>query len=270
MLPVFDRPVIQHVVEEVVGAGSKDIIFVNSRGKSSIEDHFDIDVELESILKSKNKKELLEVVSSVSRLIHVQSIRQKEQLGLGHAVLTAEPLVKDPLFSVLLADEMMESKDGSPGGGLKQLFEVHRRLPKSSNGAGVILLMRVADEEVSKYGICEIEDERGQQDFFRIKHCKEKPDPAKTKSRWAIIGRYLLPQELFQILSRQKPGAIGEIQLTDALNTLAEKGQLYGCEFQGKRFDAGDRFGFLKANLHYYLKSPLKKQVIEYLKELVG
>lgn len=260
MLPVFDRPIVQYVVEEAADSGAKNIVLVTSKGKSAIEDHFDISSELEALLARTGKKELLKVVTEVSRKVGVQTVRQKEQRGLGHAVWMAKDLISTPVFGVLLGDDMIE---GNPPG-LAQLIAAVKKKDSLKGRFGAVLLMEVAESEVSKYGICEM----SAKDKQLVSRCIEKPEPSATKSRLAIIGRYLLPRDTFQILENQKPGSIGEIQLTDALNQLAKQGRLLGVILKGRRFDAGDRLGFLEANLHYYLKSPLKAEVKKLLKGL--
>jgi UTP--glucose-1-phosphate uridylyltransferase len=262
MLPVFDRPIIQYIVEEAVASEASNIILVTSRGKSSIEDHFDISPELESILQRGNKKDLYKIVFDLSRKISVQTVRQKEALGLGHAVWTAKSLVNTSPFGVMLGDDMVEAQ--VPG--LKQLMAKAQTIGKNLAEIGVIMLTEVSDQDVSKYGICEMDPK----DSSRILRCIEKPKPSETSSRSAILGRYLLPRDIFQILENQKPGSLGEIQLTDALNVLAQQGRLYGCHLNGLRFDAGDRLGLLRANLHYYLKSSMSSDVKKLLKEMIG
>ncbi|MBN8555738.1 MAG: UTP--glucose-1-phosphate uridylyltransferase [Deltaproteobacteria bacterium] len=262
MLPVFDRPIIQYIVEEAVTSGAKNIVLVTSRGKSIIEDHFDIAPDLEATLKRANKNDLYKLVHDLSRMTAVQTVRQKEALGLGHAVWMAKNLIQTSPFGVMLGDDLVEAK--VPG--LQQLLEKSKSLKKDVSEIGVVMLTEVPDSEVSKYGICELDPKEP----GRILRCIEKPKPSDTKSRSAILGRYLLPRDIFEILEKQKPGNLGEIQLTDALNVLAEQGRLYGCYLQGLRFDAGDRLGFLRANLHYYLKSPLKSDVQNLLKEFMA
>lgn len=259
MLPLFDKPIIQYIVEEAVGAGVQDVIFVTSKGKTAIEDHFDISPDLEHFLEEKKKTELLEKVRKLSRLVRVQSVRQKEALGLGHAVGMASRMIRGSHFFVFLGDEVTDADPSS----VQQLLNVYESLPSEARRfAGVVMLMKVADEDVSKYGICEIEDSK-------IKACVEKPKPSETKSRWAITGRYLLPVRCFEFIENQQSGKLGEIQLTDALDRLAAEDNLYPCYFEGKRFDAGDRLGFLDANIHFYLKSELQSEVMQILRKYV-
>ncbi|MDB5038349.1 MAG: UTP--glucose-phosphate uridylyltransferase [Bacteriovoracaceae bacterium] len=262
MLPVFDRPIIQYIVEESIQSGASNIIFVTSKGKTAIEDHFDISFELEHLLERTKKTDLYKGIHALSREISIQSVRQKEQLGLGHAVLMAKNLIHTGPFGVLLGDDMIDSNPA----GLKQLTNTYDLVKKNQAAdIGVVMLSEVPDSEVSKYGICEIKSGTD----FQITRCVEKPQPHETKSRFAILGRYLLPLDTFEILESQSRGALGEIQLTDALNALAKQGRLFGCVLKGQRFDAGDRLGFLKANIHYYLKSPMAQDVKNFLKEIL-
>jgi UTP--glucose-1-phosphate uridylyltransferase len=257
MFPVFDRPIVQHIVDEAVQSEIERVVFVTSKGKQSIEDHFDIAPDLENILMSGKKNDLLKVIKDLSRKMTVQSVRQKEQLGLGHAIWMGRDFISESHFGVMLGDDLVVSK--TPG--MQQLKEAHRKLAsKAKSGAGLVMLMEVPDSEVSKYGICEVKGSK-------IVSCIEKPKPSQTKSRLAIVGRYLLPKEIFGILEAQRKGELGEIQLTDALHHLATAGNLYPCILSGRRFDAGDRLGFLEANIYHYLQSPLRKNVIQLLKE---
>jgi UTP--glucose-1-phosphate uridylyltransferase len=256
MLTIFDRPTIQYVVDEAAASGVKDVVFVTSRGKSSIEDHFDQNPELEAALSRAKKDDLLKIVRDLASRVTIRSVRQKEMRGLGHAVLMAKTLVQSTSFGVMLGDDLVEGK--VPG--MKQLMDKHIQLP---TGSGVVLLMKVADADVSKYGICDIADEK----TLKISRCVEKPKPTETKSRMAIIGRYLLPIDIFEKLEACDSGALGEIQLTDALNRLAAEGRLYGHLLEGRRFDAGDRLGFLEATLFYALQGPLRESVKKIIKE---
>jgi UTP--glucose-1-phosphate uridylyltransferase len=261
MLPVFDRPIVQYIVEEAVVSGANDVLFVTSKGKNSIEDHFDSAPELERVLDRLGKTDLLHSLLALARQIEIRTVRQKEQLGLGHAVLMAKNAIANGPFAVMLGDDMIE---GSPPG-LRQLINFHRDLPGSSDRIGVVMLTEVTEQEVSKYGICEVDSISS----MKITRCVEKPKSSEIKSRLAILGRYFLPLDIFSILEEQPRGALGEVQLTDALNTLAKDGRLYGCILKGQRFDAGDRLGFLKANVHHYLRSPLASEVRSFLQEIL-
>jgi len=258
MLPIYDRPIIQYIVEEAAASGSKEVIFVTSKGKSALENHFDKDLEIEAILVRRQKTELLQKVRELSNLVSVQSVRQKEALGLGHAVLQAKSMISASHFFVMLGDEMTDSRPSS----LDQLLSFSKGL---RSDAGVIAVMRVADADVSKYGICELDEKTG-----RILRCIEKPKPTETNSRWAITGRYLLPKDTFAKLETIKPLGSQEIQLTEALEILAKEQRLFALEYKGLRFDAGDRLGFLRANLHYYLQSSDAAATREILKEFLS
>lgn len=258
MLPVFDRPAVQWIVEEAVQAHCSQVVFVNSRGKEAIENHFDISPDLEAVLQKAGKQDLLKVVSQLARMIPVQSVRQKEQLGLGHAVSMAETLISSERFGVMLGDDLVDA----PIPGIQQLIDAAQKLPAD---AGVIMLMKVPEADLSKYGICELNESTTP---FKISKCLEKPKSTETTSRWGIVGRYLLPRDLFEILKKNQRGSLGEIQLTDGLNELAKAGRLFGIPLQGNRFDVGDRLGHLRAHLHYGLKSPLGGEIKKLLKEM--
>lgn len=260
MLPLMNKPIIQYVVEEAVSAGVQEVIFVTSKGKSAIEDYFDRSIELESLLKERKKTNLLDEIIELSQLVKVQSVRQKEALGLGHAVGMAEGMVGASHFFVMLGDEVT---DATPTA-LEQMLKVFKEKAEAFQDAGVVMLMKVADEEVSRYGICELEPGNSS----RILSCIEKPTKKEAPSNWAITGRYLLPKKIFEYIRRQEKGQLGEIQLTDSLNRLAQEGKLFACFFEGVRMDAGDRLGFLEANLHYYLKSEHRSQVIQMIENV--
>ncbi|MFN3476008.1 MAG: UTP--glucose-1-phosphate uridylyltransferase GalU [Candidatus Methylomirabilales bacterium] len=258
MLPIVDKPTIQYVVEEAVASGIEHIIIVTGRGKNAIEDHFDRSLELELILFRKGREDLLEEVRKVSELISVCYIRQKEPLGLGHAILVTRDLVGDEPFAVLLGDDIIDSHVPC----LKQLMMVYEKYRCS-----VVGIQRVTKEEISSYGVIEakpIEDR-----IYQITDMVEKPDPEEAPSDLAIIGRYLLTPEIFPILERTPSDRGGEIQLTDALKSLLRQQAIYGLEFQGKRYDAGNKLGFLKATVEYALKRPdIAPAFKEYLKGL--
>ncbi|MBI3988743.1 MAG: UTP--glucose-1-phosphate uridylyltransferase GalU [candidate division NC10 bacterium] len=258
MLPIVDKPTIQYVVEEAVASGIEDVIIVTGRGKNAIEDHFDRSQELEFILEKKGKRDLLEEVRRISDLISIAYIRQKEPLGLGHAILVARDLVGDESFAVLLGDDLVDAEVPC----LKQLMEVSERYRCS-----VIGVQHVPPEEIESYGIIEareIEDH-----VYQIADMVEKPKPEEAPSDLAIIGRYILTPEIFPILKETPPDQGGEIQLTDALRGLLKQQAVYALEFQGKRYDAGSKLGFLKATVEYALKRPdIAPAFLEYLKGL--
>ncbi len=238
MLTVVDKPMIQYAVEEALASGLDDIIMVTGRGKRAIEDHFDISAELEANLDAAGKSELYQEVSRVARMASMAYIRQKEALGLGHAVLCAAPWVGDECFGVSLADELMISDIPV----MQQLREKHEQ-----TGFSVVALARVPEADVSKYGIVEVEEEA--EGLFRLKGMVEKPDAKDAPSNLAMIGRYIFTPRLFDFLKDGKAGVGGELQLTDAMNELAKVEPVYGMVVDAERFDAGNPLGFLIANL---------------------
>ena len=258
MLPLVDKPLIQYAVEEAVASGIEDIIIVTGRGKRAIEDHFDRSFELEENLKGNKKEGMLKEVRRISELANFCYVRQPEALGLGHAVLCAQHLVGDEPFAVLLGDEVIDA----PVPGLAQLIKVfiEREGP-------VLGVKKVPLQEVSRYGI--IANRRVAEGLHRVDDLVEKPDPKHAPSRYAVIGRYVLSPDIFDILRRIPPGKNGEIQLTDALRVLAKKVTMYAHEMQGQRHDAGEKLGFLKATVEFALKNPtLGPPFARYLKDL--
>jgi UTP--glucose-1-phosphate uridylyltransferase len=248
MLPLVDKPLIQYGVEEAMQSGVQNIIIVTGRGKSAIEDHFDVSFELEHLLETRNKKELLATVRAVSDMIDVSYVRQKEALGLGHAVLRARELVADEPFSVILSDDVIDSEVPC----LRQLLDVYEFY-----GAPVVALMEVPKENISAYGVVDAEPishAGGQNRLFRIRNMVEKPKANEAPSNLAIIGRYVLTPEVFKSLDAVDPGSGGEIQLTDGLKHLLRNRPIYGYRFEGTRYDAGDKLGFLKATVEFALK----------------
>lgn len=245
MLPLVDKPVVQYTVEEAVASGVGQIIMVTGRGKRAIEDHFDISYELEDVLREKGKMKLLEDVRRISFMAEVVYTRQKESLGLGHAVLCARNLVGEEPFAVALADEVIDAKEPA----LAQLLDVAREFD-----APVIGVQEVPASEVSHYGI--IQGPEIREGLFRVESLVEKPRMDEAPSRWAVIGRYVLTPDIFSILENQRPGVGGEIQLTDALVTLAAHRPLYGVKIEGRRYDTGDKGGFLRATVRFGLKNP--------------
>ncbi|HEY2932504.1 MAG TPA: UTP--glucose-1-phosphate uridylyltransferase GalU [Acidobacteriota bacterium] len=269
MLPLVDKPIIQYVVEEAVQSGIDNIIMVTGRGKNSIEDHFDVSYELESILSSRNKLDLLRQVQQISELIHVSYVRQKEALGLGHAVLMAQRLVGDEPFAVLLGDDIIDAEVPV----MKQLMEMFQK-----TGTSILAVMDVEPSAVDRYGIIDPEeDPAGGNRLFRLRNVVEKPSPRDAPSRLAVIGRYALTPRIFQALEETQPGTGGEIQLTDGIRHLMESEPVYGFKFRGKRFDAGDKLEFLKATVEFALKRedlgpPFRKylQGLELIQEKTG
>ncbi|MEP7364968.1 MAG: UTP--glucose-1-phosphate uridylyltransferase GalU [Acidobacteriota bacterium] len=263
MLPLVDKPLIQYGVEEAIQSRIQNIIIVTGRGKSSIEDHFDVNFEMEHLLESKKKGDLLKLVRDISDMIDVCYVRQKEALGLGHAVLRASELVGREPFAVVLSDDVIDAEIPC----LRQLLDIHEFF-----GASVVALMEVPKDQISAYGVVDAEpvDHNGARDrLFRIRNMVEKPKAADAPSNLAIIGRYILVPEIFDSIHAIPPGAGGEIQLTDALKHLLRNRPIYGYKFEGKRYDAGDKLGFLKATVEFALKrSDLGKPFREYLKTL--
>jgi len=261
MLPLVDRPLIQYVVEEARDAGIARIVIVTGRGKNAIEDHFDTSFELERMLAEKGKNGLLEEVREVAELIPVSYVRQKQALGLGHAVLQARDLVGREPFAVMLGDDIVDADVPCIG----QMMQVYER-----RGNPVVALQEVPRAETRQYGIVAGERvENGAGRIVRISDMVEKPPPEKAPSNLAIIGRYLLPPEIFDILEETRPEVGGEIQLTSALKTLLSRRPIDGYLFEGRRYDAGDKLGFLKATVELALKrKDLGGPFREYLKGL--
>jgi UTP--glucose-1-phosphate uridylyltransferase len=263
MLPLVDKPLIQYGVEEAIHSGVQNIIIVTGRGKSAIEDHFDVSFELEQLLESKDKTDLLTTVRSVSDMINVAYVRQKEALGLGHAVLRARELVGHEPFAVILSDDIIDAETPA----LRQLLDVYEFF-----GASVVALMEVPREAISAYGVVDAEpiSHNGSRDrVFRIRNMVEKPKPEDAPSNLAIIGRYVLTPEIFEAIDSVEPGSGGEIQLTDALKNLLRSRPIYGYRFEGARYDAGDKLGFLKATVEFALKRhDLGTAFRDYLKTL--
>jgi UTP--glucose-1-phosphate uridylyltransferase len=260
LLPVVDTPAIQLVVEEIVASGIREIVMVISRGKGALLDHFAPAPELEHFLERRGKHDLLEIVRKTSTMAHITSVEQNEPLGIGHAVLQAKNAVGNEPFAVLLPDDICDCAPPC----LRQLMDVaeHRDDP-------VVALLRVARAEVSKYGI--VEGEQLGPRLFRLTGMVEKPPVEKAPSEMAIIGRYLLPPEIFAILEDSRPGVGGEIQLTDALLELGRRRGLYGYEFEGTRHDMGDRLGFLTAQIAYGLRHPqLADNLRSYLASVIS
>ena len=262
MLPLVDKPLIQYGVEEAIHSGIQNIIIVTGRGKTAIEDHFDVSFELEHLLETRNKKDLLATVRAVSD-INVSYVRQKEALGLGHAVLRARELVGDEPFAVILSDDVIDAEVPA----LRQLLDVYEFY-----GAPVLALMEVPRENISAYGVVDAEPvghNGGRDRLYRIRNMVEKPKPQDAPSNLAIIGRYVLTPEVFHSLETIEPGSGGEIKLTDGLKHALRSRPIYGYRFEGTRYDAGDKLGFLKATVEFALKRhDLGEQFRAYLKSL--
>lgn len=258
MLPVLDRPLIQYAVDEAVDAGADTLVFVTNRYKHAIADYFDKAYELEAKLQEKGKDELLALVQgTLPRNVRAIFVTQPEALGLGHAVLCAKPVVGDEPFGVILPDDLIWNKGK---GALGQMAE----LAQGQDAAGVIAVEEVPQNETDKYGIVDAEpvDERS----ARIRHMVEKPKPAEAPSNLAVVGRYVLPGRIFELLERTTPGAGGEIQLTDAIDALLkEQGKVLAYRFQGTRFDCGNKAGLVRATMHMALQDPKLAPVVREL-----
>ncbi len=263
MLPIVDKPLIQYGVEEAMHSGIQNIIIVTGRGKSSIEDHFDVSFELEQLLESKQKTEMLSMVRSISDMIDVSYVRQKEALGLGHAVLRAKELVGNEPFTVVLSDDIIASETPC----IRQLLDVYEYY-----GASVLALVEVPKDQISAYGVVDAElvsDNGREGRLYRIRNMVEKPKAADAPSNLAIIGRYVLTPEIFHCIESIEPGRGGEIQLTDALKYMLRNRPIYGLKFEGTRYDAGDKLGFLKATVEFALRRhDLGGPFRDYLKNL--
>jgi UTP--glucose-1-phosphate uridylyltransferase len=262
MLPLVDKPIIQYGVEEALASGCDQIIIVTGRGKQAIEDHFDVSYELERMLEDRKKTDLLEIVRHISDLIHVAYVRQKEAMGLGHAVLTARELVGNEPFAVLLADDVIDADPPC----LKQMIKVFEQTQCS-----VLATQIVEGKAISAYGVLDVKPVPGQFNgrVYEIRNMVEKPRLEEAPSNLAIIGRYILTPTVFETLSETQAGAGGELQLTDGLRLLLKREKMYAYVYEGKRHDTGDKLGFLKATVEFALKRPdLGQAFREYLKTL--
>lgn len=263
MLTIVDAPIILYVVEEAVEAGIEDIVLIAGRGKHAIEDFFDTSYELEDKLAKDGKENLLERVNRVRNKANIISIRQKQALGLGHAVLSGLPVVGKEPFAVLLGDEITIGFDGEPN--------VTHQLTRSFEETGIstVSVMKVEEKDVSKYGIAEVEE--GSSGSFKVTSLIEKPKPSETKSRWALPGRYVFDNRIMDILSTAQPTLNGEIQLTDSMKVLCQDKGLNAMTFSAHRFDAGDKLGYLQANIELALRSPsLNTELKDYIINLAA
>ncbi len=258
MLPLVDKPLIQYVVEEAVAYGIESVIIVTGRGKAAIEDHFDVSFELEKLLEERGKQAELSAMRAISDMARVSYVRQREALGLGHAVLQARELVGDEPFAVMLSDDIIDSKTPA----LKQLLDVYEKYD-----APVIGTMHVAGEAISRFGVLDVEEiEDG---VYKINDMIEKPPMAEAPSDLAIIGRYVLTPDIFEEIEQTRPGAGGEIQFTDAMRSLLQRRPFYAKRFEGTRYDAGDKLGFLIATVEFGLQhEDLAAEFREYLRTL--
>jgi UTP--glucose-1-phosphate uridylyltransferase len=263
MLPLVDKPIIQYGVEEALASGCDQIIIITGRGKTAIEDHFDVSYELEKMLEERGKTELLSIVRQISDMIHVAYVRQKEAMGLGHAVLMARELVGNEPFAVLLADDVIDAQKPC----LRQMMDVFEE-----SQCSIIATQEVNGPAISSYGVLDAQKIEGKFDgrAFNVRSLVEKPKQEEAPSNLAIIGRYILTPTIFETLERTPLGAGGELQLTDGLRGLLSAGEkIYGYTFEGKRHDAGDKLGFLKATVEFALKrADLGPDFAEYLRAL--
>jgi len=255
MLPIVDKPTIQYIIEEAIASGIEEILIITGRNKKCIEDHFDKSVELEMELEKSGKNELLELVRDISDMVDIHYIRQKEPRGLGHAIHCAKTFVGNEPFAVLLGDDVVDSETPC----LKQLMDCFNEYKTSILG-----VQTVPEEDVSKYGIVDgihIEDR-----VYKVKDLVEKPKREEAPTNVAILGRYIITPQIFEILENTAPGKGNEIQLTDALKTLISQEAMYAYDFEGRRYDVGDKFGFLQATIEFGLKKDeLRPQLLEYL-----
>lgn len=258
MLPLVDKPLIQYGVEEAVASGIESVIIITGRDKTAIEDHFDISFELEHLLRERGKEALLKQVRAISEMARISYVRQREALGLGHAILQARDFVAGEPFAVMLADDIVDAQTPA----LKQMITVYEKYD-----APVIGTMQVEGEAISRFGV--IDAEEVEPGVYKINDMVEKPPFHEAPSDLAIIGRYILTPDIFDEIEKTRPGAGGEIQITDAMRSLLKKRPFYAVRFQGTRHDAGDKLGFLIATVEFALKRPdLAPQLIEYLRSL--
>ncbi|HDY4576966.1 TPA: UTP--glucose-1-phosphate uridylyltransferase GalU [Staphylococcus aureus] len=258
MLPILDKPTIQYIVEEAARAGIEDIIIVTGRHKRAIEDHFDSQKELEMVLKEKGKSELLEKVQYSTELANIFYVRQKEQKGLGHAISSARQFIGNEPFAVLLGDDIVESEVPS----VKQLIDVYEE-----TGHSVIGVQEVPEADTHRYGIIDPLTKNGRQ--YEVKKFVEKPAQGTAPSNLAIMGRYVLTPEIFDYLKTQKEGAGNEIQLTDAIERMNNDNQVYAYDFEGERYDVGEKLGFVKTTIEYALKDDsMREELTRFIKEL--
>lgn len=260
MLPIVDKPTIQYIIEEAVASGIEDIIIITGRSKRAIEDHFDKAYELENELLKSGKHNLVQLVQDISNLANIYYVRQKEALGLGHAIHCAKTFIGNEPFAVLLGDDVVDAKTPC----LKQMIDVYDEYQTTLLG-----VQTVAPEAVSKYGI--IDGTQVGERIYQVHDMVEKPDPAKAPSNIAILGRYIITPAIFECLEQTKPGAGGEIQLTDALKLLSKRESVYAYDFIGRRYDVGNKMGFLEATVEFALRrDDLKDEFSQYLKTVAA
>ena len=260
MLPIVDKPTLQYIIEEAINSGIEEILIITGRNKKSIEDHFDKSVELELELEQKGKQEMLDMVRDISNMVNIHYIRQKEPKGLGHAIYCAKSFIGNEPFAVLLGDDIVDNETPC----LKQLINAYDEYKTSILG-----VQEVAMEDTNKYGILDVKHIEDR--VYKVKDMIEKPDIDKAPSNVAILGRYIITPAIFDILENQAPGKGGEIQLTDALKTLGKQEAIYAYNFEGRRYDVGDKFGFLEATIDFALKREnLKEELLNYMEKVVN
>ncbi len=266
LLPIVDKPTIQYIMEEVVAAGLDQVVLITGREKGSIEDHFDTSSELENHLKKKKKEDLLKIVQEIAEMVTLVSVRQKEPLGLGHAILCAKRVIRNEPFAVLLGDDLIDAATPC----IKQMIDTYHQLAKRmgpSARLAMVAIQRVPKSETHLYGI--IKGKKVGERVYRVEEMVEKPRLGTAPSNQAIIGRYILPPETLDILEKVRRDSRGEIQLTDGLRELSRTVPIFGYEFLGDRYDAGDKLGFLQANICFGLKHPdLGPKLKSYIKQL--
>lgn len=260
MLPIVDKPTLQYIIEEAINSGIEEILIITGRNKKSIEDHFDKSVELELELEQKGKQEMLEMVRDISNMVNIHYIRQKEPKGLGHAIHCAKSFIGNEPFAVLLGDDIVDCETPC----LKQLISAYDEYKTTILG-----VQEVAKEDTNKYGILDVKHIEDR--VYKVKDMVEKPSVEEAPSNVAILGRYIITPAIFDILENQEPGKGGEIQLTDALKTLGNQEAIYAYNFEGRRYDVGDKFGFLEATIDFALKRDnLRDDLINYMKKVVN
>jgi len=261
MLPIVDKPTLQYIIEEAVESGIEEILIITGRNKTSIEDHFDKSIELELELERKGKTELLREVQRISEMVTIHYVRQKEPRGLGHAIHCAKSFVGNEPFAVMLGDDIVENGQGKPC--LKQMMEMYDQYKTTILG-----VQEIPRENTDKYGI--VEGNYIEERVYKVRDLVEKPGINEAPSNIAILGRYIINPEIFEILENTKPGKGGEIQLTDALRVLASKEAMYAYVFEGRRYDVGDKLGFLQATVEFALKrEDLREDFLSYLKDFI-
>ena len=259
MLPIVDKPTLQYIIEEAIESGIEEILIITGRNKKSIEDHFDKSVELELELEQKGKLEMLEMVKGISNMVNIHYIRQKEPKGLGHAIHCAKSFTGNEPFAVLLGDDIVDCETPC----LKQLINAYDEYKTSILG-----VQEVAKEDTNKYGILDVKHIEDR--VYKVKDMVEKPSVEEAPSNVAILGRYIITPEIFKILENQEPGKGGEIQLTDALKTLGKQEAIYAYNFEGRRYDVGDKLGFLEATIDFALKRDnLRDDLLDYMKNII-